>query len=240
MGRGPDTIREPGIVGYMSTPEFVATLTQSFWLGTYEATAGRYARCVEAGACPEVEEAFVYHGTTSLEPGYYRRPEHADLPMAGITHAESDALCVFLGGRLPTEADWERAVRGEDDRTRPWGGDEGLSPPCYWANYPLSSECSGTDRVLAPVGSFPVGAGPWGHHDLVGNVSEHVADGEWWYDGEPRTDPRGPDVAERTMVRPGSRPAAWSRSSSLPDHRALFIGTRCAWDSSPSALRNEP
>ena len=132
--------------------------------------------------------------------GEYRRfdeqHEGADaLPVIYVSWFNAMAYAVWLGGVLPTEAQWEFAARGKEGRSFPWGDDP---PTCELANY---SDCSGN---LVRVMSKPAGATPDGIHDLAGNVGEWCAD--WYndYGDEAEVNPTGPSTGTFRVVRGGS------------------------------------
>jgi formylglycine-generating enzyme required for sulfatase activity len=162
-----------------------------FWLAETPVTNRQY-------------EVFLQTHREHTVPRYWgdQRYNEPEQPVVGVSWLEAKAFCRWLtevSGReidLPTEAQWEFAARGEESRSYPWGADEPDERRAYhgknWANHaPL------------PVGSLPVGRGPWGHLDLAGNVWEWCRDA--WNDraygnrGDLTLDPHEADA-------PGGRP----------------------------------
>lgn len=198
-----------------------------------EVAVGRYARCVAAGAC-----------SPPTFPGGDARYDRPELPVTHVRWEDAVAYCTWIGGRLPTEAEWEHAARGRAHRTFPWGDlyNAHLANHGAWAEDPTD----GRDGFigLAPIGSFPDGATATGLLDMAGNASEWVAD---WYDRDdegygysqaPQVNPKGPSYgAAGHVVRGGSYRdgAHWLRTAARRawPYASREIGFRCAYDLSP-------
>ena len=127
-----------------------------FWIDQTEVTSGMYAQCVDAGACSPPEESNPTQVDTARYDVY---------PVINVSWFQANDYCNWIGGRLPTEAEWEKAARGDDGRLYPWGDDE---PTCRLANY-----WTCVNRISA-VGSYPAGASPYGALDMAGRDRHDV------------------------------------------------------------------
>ncbi|MFT5434773.1 MAG: sulfatase modifying factor 1, partial [Myxococcota bacterium] len=170
-------------------PAHMVTLG-AFRIDVHEVTVGAYRTCVDAAACTEPSDL-------SNADCSYPIAERENYPVNCITWQQAREYCAFVDGRLPTEAEWERAARGTDGRPYAWGEEE-IS--CEHANY------SGCQLRARPVGCHAAGVSPEGLHDTAGNVAEFTAD--WfdntWYKTSPETNPSGPESGEHPVVRGGS------------------------------------
>jgi formylglycine-generating enzyme required for sulfatase activity len=210
----------------------------AFWMDQLEVTNGMYDLCVNAGAC---KPPHLLKSQRRLD--YYNNPEFKDYPVVYVSWGQAAAYCGWAGRRLPTEAEWERAARGDDFRTFPWGE---AKPDATIANFNFM--VGDTTRV----GAYSVGASPFGVLDMAGNVAEWVNDyfEVKAYENSAVFNPQGPaeTYTYQRVVRGGSLGDAEinirvSKRSSVqgPDPKALDpatligdysprIGFRCAMD----------
>jgi len=195
-----------------------------FYLDRFEVTNEQYRHFMQATGRPAPADP--------KDPQYYAwvdgRPPagQEEHPVCYVSWDDAQAYCRWAGGkRLPTEAEWERAARGDDDRAWPWGSR--FDP----------TRCNTMEsgfRWSTPVGSFPDGASPYGVMDLCGNVAEWTAS---WYKPYPgSTLKRGAFGEQMRVARGGAwvlTAEPWSRTTNRnlaqpPDLRHRSLGLRCA------------
>ena len=232
----------------------------AFYIDRYEVTNRRYLAFIKAAKhrVPEHCCDTTYNLWQSMQV-----PENMwDHPVVNVNWYDADAYCKWAGKRLPTEAEWEKAARGSEGLTYPWGSDwdplraNGVS---YWAGRGFTTPqearawLNGEGKTIlaqkgiqgmltVPVTAIPQGATPNGLFHMAGNIWEWVAD---WYDAayyanSPANNPQGPDAGRYKVFRGGS----WlnqrhilrttARDGSLPALRTHGTGFRCVKDPSPS------
>jgi formylglycine-generating enzyme required for sulfatase activity len=197
-----------------------------FYMDIYEVTNALYKACVDADGCTVPKD-----NSSRLNPIYYGNSKFDDYPVVFVDWYQAQAYCTWRGANLPTEAQWEKAARGTDGRTYPWG--EGIN--CSKANY---SNCvSETTKV----GSYTGVLSPYGIYDLTGNVFEWVEDWYAWsyYENSPSSNPLGPSYGENRVLRGGRHyddgdlVRSANRSYRAPDYNYFDTGFRCAKNVNP-------
>jgi formylglycine-generating enzyme required for sulfatase activity len=197
-------------------PAHTVTL-EAFEIDMFEVNNADFARFVEeTGYQTEAEKAG--------ESGWRAYAEGKDThPVVKVTWNDADAYCQWAGKRLPTEAEWEKAARGEEGLIYPWGNE--------WDPAQANTKEGGLRGTVA-VGSFPGGASPYGVFDMAGNVWEWMAD---WYQPYPDSAYQSEYFGEKFKV---TRGGGWfqeadlvttsNRSATDPSAANDDLGFRCA------------
>jgi formylglycine-generating enzyme required for sulfatase activity len=237
----PDMVSVPGGTFMMGSvdgnaderPVHSVTLS-AYCIDKTEVAVVDYRACVHSKNCRPADEGnFCNWGRAGMD-------HH---PINCVDWSMAESYCTWHGRRLLTEAQWEFAARGSDDRTYPWGneppGPERLNScgsECQWPNkmYPGDDGWATT----APVGSYPAGASPFGALGMAGNVREWVEDDYTEYSAVEEKDPSGRSQRS-TLTTRVNRGGGWfygdpsgvrtsKRERNDPGDRVMDLGFRCA------------
>jgi len=194
---------------------------ENFWIDQTEVTNGMYALCVQEGDCRLPSDT-----SSDTRARYFGNSQFTKYPVIYVDWNDAQAYCNWAGRRLPSETEWEKAARGTDGRTYPWGNE---SPTCELTN----SFCMGD---TAQVGSYPAGASPYGALDMSGNVWQWIAD---WYDVYPGGNKNVESNFGQTLRVMRSNGwqdyenGSYFRGYTNPDIKQFDIGFRCALSANP-------
>ena len=179
-----------------------SVMVEDFWIYMFKVTNGQYRQCVATGACT----------APAGEEGYpdLNNPAIKDKPVIGVSWEQANTYCEWMNGRLPSNAEWEKAARGPEAYTYPWGE---VEPNCDLVNY---GECE--DPEITKVYEYPDGRSFYQAFDLAGNTFE------WAYDQYELE-----IIAQLPEEEPAGTPEGTERSVRGSDYEALE-------DMVPSAL----
>lgn len=214
-------IRGTNVGGFDEQPPREIFL-DAFQIDRYEVTNYQYGQFVAATGHRKAGPPSRYAKNVGKMSG-------PNQPVVYVSWEDARDYCRWKGRRLPTEAEWEKAMRGPDGRLWPWGNME-RPDGANWARVN-----DGHD-VTAPVGTFAGDFSPYGVRDGAGNVMEWVEDwyAEDYYRQSPDRNPPSPDYGVYRVLRGGSYTSTGgdiritSRSKMVPDFRDETIGFRCA------------
>lgn len=217
----------PAAGGCENDEQYHQVWLDTYTIDVYEVTVAAYAECVQDAECMEPESGgFCNWGVEGQE----------NHPVTCENWYQAQDFCEWRGGRLPTEAEWERAARGTGDYIWPWGT---TTPTCDRAVMDEGDGAGCGTLTTWPIGRLPLGASPDGVHDMAGNAWEWMAD---WYDGDYYEDPSagnnptGPDDGEEKTNRGGGlfegpdRLRSFFRENTDPSEYEEDIGFRCVYD----------
>ena len=199
----------------------------AYWIDQTEVTNGQYAQCVAAEKCEEPLKI-----SSETHDFYYGNSVFNEYPVIYVSWSDANDYCAWAGRQLPTEAQWEKAARGTDQRIYPWGNE--------FTSTTLVNNSSLGD--VTKVSDFKNGASPYGVYNMAGNVWEWTAD--WYHDSYYGTygnsnNPIGPENGDYRVKRGGSWGSDASlirtteRSTGNPLDRLNSLGFRCVYNVVP-------
>ncbi|MBT4258918.1 MAG: SUMF1/EgtB/PvdO family nonheme iron enzyme [Nitrospina sp.] len=211
----------------------------SYWIDKYEVTSSNFSKFLnenknEAHRFIEIAPSV----TVQFEDNVYQsRKGLENYPVNRVSWFGADAYCKWKGKRLPTEAEWEKAARGDDQRIFPWGNE---FPDNSRVTFRRKFSEKGF-QVMEPVDGLPAGVSPYGVHHMAGNVWEWVSD---WFDSVAyqegnRINPKGPETGISKVLRGGNwyYKAYYMRTTyrfnERPEIFKVWQGFRCARQAMP-------
>lgn len=170
--------RQPPTNAGPPPPGMVLVAAGPFWMGSNDKDADEDSRPLRQISLPAfyIDRTEVTNADfAKVFPDHGFAPGHGSDPVTHVTRAQAEAYLRTLGKRLPTSAEWEKAARGTDGRRYPWGNQYDSSRAHAGRALTHSTNSCALAR-MKPVGSFPLGASPYGCLDMAGNAWEWVAD----------------------------------------------------------------
>jgi formylglycine-generating enzyme required for sulfatase activity len=211
-----------------------AVILDPYWIDLHETAASDFSAFLnahpqDAGRYLEPGPAVTIEKTPN---GHAPKPGLERFPANRVSWYGADAYCKWKGKRLPTEAEWEKAARGTDERIFPWGN---THPTDEVATYRRHFDKLGF-KSLSPVDQMEKGRSPYGLYHMAGNVWEWVAD---WFDPDyykrsPKKNPQGPVNGTSKVLRGGNwyykayYMRATYRFNEKPEAFKVWQGFRCA------------
>ncbi len=206
----------------------------AYWMDKYEVTSSEFAEFLNSNLASAQKYIEITPNVTIewLANEYQPRPGLENLPVNRVSWYGADAYCRWKGKRLPTEAEWEKAARGTDQRIFPWGNE---FPDNSRVTFRRKFSEMGF-KVMEPVDGMVKGVSPYGIHHMAGNVWEWVDDwfGAGAYEDQEQKDPIGPETGISKVLRGGNwyYKAYYMRTTyrfnEKPDKFNIWQGFRCA------------
>ncbi len=206
-------------------------MMDDFYIDKYEVTNADYTNCVDSQNC-----------TLPKNTTFYLSALYSNHPVVFVSWEMANDYCAWRDARLPTEAEWEKAARGTNHFTYPWGNtfDGNALNFCdaectnSWANKSYRDRYT----MTAPIGLYPDGMSAYNVFDMAGNATEWVAD---WYAADyylnsPNANPTGPESGVYRVLRGGSwfdrnlDVRTFTRAHLRPNVAYNYTGFRCARD----------
>ncbi len=226
---------EGGVAEADEAPKHKVTL-DTFLIGKYEVTNKQYHMFVKATGHRVPQNCCEQRYTLWKGNAPFEGTE--EFPIFNIDWDDATAFCKWVGGRLPTEAEWEKAAKGTDGRLYPWGNDSPMSGNRANFSFEPVSVWEGP-ASMAKKDQYEHGKSPYGAYEMAGNVWEWVSDwyDEAYYKTSPAKNPQGPANGKTKVIRGGS----WRNNADTlrttnrngkhaPTERRVYIGARCAKD----------
>ncbi len=198
----------------------------AFYIDKFEVTNEMYAECVED--TPECRRPRLSGSITRST--YYNNPNFANYPVLYVDWYMAKAYCTWRGGRLPTEAEWEKAARGTQGRIYPW---ESQERNCYYSNL------AGCMDDTTAVDAYSQGRSPYGIYDLSGNVWEWTSSIFQSYPYDPEDGRENPTGKGARVARGGAWHSFGVQSGTArsdtrydldPSYYGAYVGMRCVMD----------
>lgn len=219
--------------GVLAGEGFNTVEMSEYYIDKYEVTNAQYRACQTAEVCTEP-----YSINSSRYPNYYYDPAYRNFPVLWVSWNQANTFCQWAGKRLPTEAQWEKAARGDTYRKYPWGDtDPQDNAENSIVNY------SALFEDVTDVTSFESAVSPYGIFNMAGNAAEWT---DTWYDidsyykksaePDPAVDPTGPadgGTLQKKLIRGGSwvslenEITTYARDKAFPHYRYYNLGFRC-------------
>jgi formylglycine-generating enzyme required for sulfatase activity/outer membrane lipoprotein-sorting protein len=225
--------------GYLEErPEHEVEL-RAYRMDRYEVTNREYRSFLKATQRRDYKPSKSY--TEALPQDYFTDLHFDRFPVVGVSWYAADAFCRWRGERLPTEAEWEHAARGVDDRIYPWGN-QWMADKANYRDLVLSSSPTTHSHFTTPIGALE-SPGPFGTYDMAGNAAEWVED---WYLPYPGSTAQNADFGHTFKVIRGGSWLSGSlslttaaRGHSEPAYGYDSIGFRCAQDEALSKAKEK-